>query len=122
VENLTLNLDFCSSVKNRKCANSFDFNGNCAVLISTGKPLTDLSTEQIQKEIGTNILGNFYTIKEFLPGMQKLGRGHIVTVSSALGFCGPANLSKLALPLIQFPPPSPRFLRLSPVFFYIIGV
>jgi short-subunit dehydrogenase len=49
--------------------------------------------ETIQKEINTNILGNFYTIKEFLPGMQRLNRGHIVTVSSALGFCGPAKLS-----------------------------
>jgi len=46
----------------------------------------------MQKEIGTNILGNFYTIKNFLPGMRKLKRGHIVTVSSALGFMGPAKL------------------------------
>ena len=52
----------------------------------------DIPIETIQKEIGTNILGNFYTLKAFLPGMQKLQRGHIVTVSSALGHMGPAKL------------------------------
>jgi short-subunit dehydrogenase len=70
---------------------------NCAVTISSNEKLIDTPIETIQKEIGTNILGNFYTIKEFLPGMEKLKRGHIVTVSSALGFCGPA---RLCLPII----------------------
>ena len=66
---------------------------NCAVTIATGEKLVDMPVEAIQKEIGTNVLGNFYTIKEFLPDMLRLERGHIVTVSSALGFCGPARLS-----------------------------
>lgn len=60
--------------------------------VSSSENLVDIPIETIQKEIGTNILGNFYTIKTFLPGMQKLNRGHIVTVSSALGFMGPAKL------------------------------
>ena len=65
---------------------------NCAVTISTGEKLVDMSVDTIQHEIAMNILGNFYTVKEFLPGMLKLERGHIVTVSSALGFCGPTRL------------------------------
>jgi NAD(P)-dependent dehydrogenase (short-subunit alcohol dehydrogenase family) len=67
---------------------------NCAATVTAGEKLIDTPVEAIQKEIGTNILGNFYTIKEFLPDMQRLERGHIITVSSALGFCGPARLSK----------------------------
>lgn len=65
---------------------------NCAVTISSNEKLVDTSISTIEKEIGTNIMGSFYTIKEFLPGMQRLKRGHIVTVSSALGYCGPARL------------------------------
>jgi short-subunit dehydrogenase len=66
---------------------------NCAATIAAGEKLVDTPVEAIQKEIGTNVLGNFYTIKEFLPDMLRMERGHIVTVSSALGFCGPARLS-----------------------------
>ena len=73
---------------------------NCAVTISSNEKLIDTPIETIQKEIRTNILGNFYTVKEFLPGMEKLKKGHIVTVSSALGFCGPA---RLCLPTIYNP-------------------
>jgi short-subunit dehydrogenase len=65
---------------------------NCAVTISSNEKLVDTPISTIEKEIGTNILGNFYTIKEFLPGMQRRKRGHIVTISSALGYCGPARL------------------------------
>lgn len=83
---------------------------NCAVTISSGEKLVDMSVNTIQHEIGTNILGNFYTVKEFLPGMLKLQRGHIVTVSSALGFCGPA---KLCIPP-PLPPPLPPFPLDSP--------
>jgi len=70
---------------------------NCAVTISSNEKLIDKSIEAIEKEIATNITSNFYTVKEFLPGMEKMKRGHIVTVSSALGFCGPARLSTLFL-------------------------
>ena len=65
---------------------------NCAVTISSNARLVDTPIETINREIGTNILGNFNTIKEFLPGMLRIKRGHIVTVSSALGYCGPARL------------------------------
>jgi NAD(P)-dependent dehydrogenase (short-subunit alcohol dehydrogenase family) len=70
---------------------------NCAATIALGEKLVDTPVEAIQKEIGTNVLGNFYTIKEFLPDMLRMERGHIVTVSSALGFCGPARLSNSPL-------------------------
>jgi short-subunit dehydrogenase len=65
---------------------------NCAVRISSKNKLVDMPVETIQKEINTNILGTFYTIKACLPGMQTLNRGHIVTISSALGYLGAARL------------------------------
>jgi len=76
---------------------------NCAVTITTGAKLIDMPIDAIQREIGTNILGNFYTIKEFLPDMLRLERGHIVTISSALGFMGPARLSIPPRQTLPFP-------------------
>ena len=99
---------------------------NCAVTITTGAKLIDMPIDAIQREIGTNILGNFYTIKEFLPDMLRLERGHIVTISSALGFMGPARLSISRPQTFPFPQfvfaydvlfSSSLFLRFS-LFFY----
>lgn len=87
---------------------------NCAATISSGDKLVDMSVDTIQQEIGTNILGNFYAVKEFLPNMLKLQRGHIVTVSSALGYCGPARLCTSLLPLSL--PPLASFPLISHVF------
>ena len=44
----------------------------------------------------TNLLSSFYTIKQFLPGMLKLNRGSIITVSSVLSSIAPAQLSDYA--------------------------
>lgn len=61
--------------------------------IATGKPLLDLSYQEIERTIQTNLMSSFYTIKAYLPNMILLGRGYIVTIASVLGYMSPARLS-----------------------------
>lgn len=61
--------------------------------IATGKPVLDLSFQEIEKTIQINLLSSFYTIKAFLPDMMLRGRGYIVTIASVLGYMSPARLS-----------------------------
>ncbi|RYP23244.1 hypothetical protein DL765_001153 [Monosporascus sp. GIB2] len=59
-----------------------------------GKRLLDMSTEEVERSLRTNLLAHFYTIKTFLPGMlQSETGGTIVTVSSVLGTLGAAQLT-----------------------------
>jgi short-subunit dehydrogenase len=58
-----------------------------------GKLLLDLSPGEIQQTFGVNTIGQFYTLKAFLPDMIKKKSGHIVTVSSLLGMIGVAQTS-----------------------------
>lgn len=58
--------------------------------IATGKPVLDLSFQEIEKTIQINLLSSFYTIKAFLPDMMLRGRGYIVTIASVLGYMSPA--------------------------------
>ncbi|KAJ6490334.1 retinal short-chain dehydrogenase/reductase [Mycena vitilis] len=53
--------------------------------VAQGKLILDLSPEDIQQTFGVNTLAHFWTLKAFLPGMIAKKKGHIVTVSSALG-------------------------------------
>lgn len=62
--------------------------------VMTGKPLTELSNEEIEKVIAVNLLSNFYLDKAFLPAMLDNKRGYIVTIASVLGYMSPAYLSK----------------------------
>lgn len=61
--------------------------------IATGKPLLDLSFQEIEKTIQTNLMSSFYTIKAYLPSMILIERGYIVTIASVLGYMSPARLS-----------------------------
>lgn len=61
--------------------------------IVNGKPLLELSIEEIDSNFRVNLLSHFYTLKTFLPGMIRAGRGTIVTMSSALGLIGAAHLT-----------------------------
>ncbi|KAG4431038.1 hypothetical protein IFR05_013476 [Cadophora sp. M221] len=61
--------------------------------IVNGKPLLDLSTDEIDRTFRVNILSHFYTIKAFLPGMIRAKTGTIVTISSVLSQLGAASLS-----------------------------
>ncbi|EPE25048.1 NAD(P)-binding Rossmann-fold containing protein [Glarea lozoyensis ATCC 20868] len=63
--------------------------------IVNGKPLLELSAEEIDQNFRVNLLSHFYTIKRFLPNMIA-GNGTIVTISSVLGQLGAAQLSDYA--------------------------
>lgn len=64
--------------------------------IVNGKRLLDLSLDEIDNNFRVNLLSHFYTLKTFLPGMIRAGRGTIVTMSSVLGQVGAAQLSDYA--------------------------
>ena len=69
--------------------------GRCDVLVNDagiagGRPLTELSIEQIERVVRVNFLGTVLATKIFLPMMLEQGRGHIVNIASLAG--------RLALP------------------------
>jgi NAD(P)-dependent dehydrogenase (short-subunit alcohol dehydrogenase family) len=68
---------------------------NAAVV--TGKSMLDLTTDEIDRSLSTNLLGPFYCIKSFLPALirSELG-GTIVNVSSVIGHLGAARLADYA--------------------------
>lgn len=55
--------------------------------------MLDLPISAIERNFRVNLLSHFYTIKTFLPGMLREGKGTIVTISSVLGQLGAAQLS-----------------------------
>lgn len=62
-----------------------------------GKPLLDLSVEEIDRSLSTNLLGPFYCLKAFLPALIRSGRGGtIVNISSVIGHLGAAQLTDYA--------------------------
>lgn len=74
------------------------YDKNITVLINNAGTVTDrtileLPEEKIRQLVDIDLLSHFWTIKTFLPGMLALRRGYIVSVSSVLGYIGPARLS-----------------------------
>ncbi|KAF4123692.1 Short-chain dehydrogenase [Geosmithia morbida] len=68
---------------------------NAAIVV--GKSMLDLSMEDVDRSLRTNMMAPFYCIKTFLPAMIRNGRGGtIVNVSSVLGHLGAAHLSDYA--------------------------
>ncbi|KAK4209583.1 NAD(P)-binding protein [Rhypophila decipiens] len=65
---------------------------NAAIVV--GKRLLDMSVDEIEKSLTTNLLSHFYTLKAFLPALARseVG-GTVVTVSSVIGTTGAAQLS-----------------------------
>ncbi|EGO56752.1 hypothetical protein NEUTE1DRAFT_84255 [Neurospora tetrasperma FGSC 2508] len=68
---------------------------NAAIVL--GKRFLDLSLDEIDRSLTTNLLSHFYTIKTFLPLMvsSEMG-GTIVTISSVIGTVAAAQLSDYA--------------------------
>lgn len=56
-----------------------------------------MSTDEVERSLGTNLLSCFYTLKAFLPGMARGPHGGtVVTVSSVIGKVGAAGLTDYA--------------------------
>jgi len=58
-----------------------------------GKKLLDLTEAEIRHTFEVNTLAQYWTTRAFLPGMIERGRGHIVTIASAGGLGGTAQLT-----------------------------
>jgi len=56
--------------------------------IVQGKLILDLEPEEVKATFGVNTLAHFWTLKAFLPSMIANKSGHIVTVSSTMGYTG----------------------------------
>jgi len=61
--------------------------------VMQGKFLLDLSPEDVQQSFNVNVIAHFNTIRAFLPAMLKEKKGHIITMSSVMGFVGCAQAS-----------------------------
>ena len=72
--------------------------GNVTILINnagivSGKLITELSYEAIERTFKVNAISHFYTIKEFLPSMLEKNKGHIVTIASVAGLGGVSKMT-----------------------------
>ncbi|KXS21861.1 NAD(P)-binding protein [Gonapodya prolifera JEL478] len=65
---------------------------NNAGIVQTGR-VWELDPAKTEKVFAVNVLAHFCTVREFLPAMMKRDKGHIVTVASALGTTGVAQIS-----------------------------
>ncbi|GFU06715.1 hypothetical protein TNCV_4353021 [Trichonephila clavipes] len=54
-------------------------------------PMLELSSSIIKKTFEVNLLSHFWTIRAFLPNMEKNNHGHIVGISSCAGLVGHVN-------------------------------
>ena len=61
--------------------------------VVSGKRLTDLSPEEVQRTLRVNTAALFWTSRAFLPAMIEAGDGHVVTMASAGGLVGVSGLS-----------------------------
>ena len=56
------------------------------------KPIMSYSESEVEKIFSVNVYSQFWTVKEFLPRMISLNKGHIVSMSSMAGIVGTPNL------------------------------
>ena len=61
--------------------------------VVSGKRLTELSPEEVQRTLRVNTAALFWTSQAFLPAMIEAGDGHVVTMASAGGLVGVSGLS-----------------------------
>ena len=56
--------------------------------VVSGRPLLELTPEQIERTLKVNVLALFWVTRAFLPSMIERGSGHVVTMASAAGLMG----------------------------------
>ncbi len=61
--------------------------------VVTGAPFLELPDEKVEQTFRVNTLALFWTAKAFLPDMIARNSGHLVTIASASGYVGVANLA-----------------------------
>lgn len=66
---------------------------NNAGIMNKAKMLLDLSENEIKNIFNVNIMSQFWMCREFLPRMIETNKGHIVNISSSLGFFGAYKLT-----------------------------
>ena len=85
---LKIDVSDSSSVKE-----AFNATGGCDILINNAgiaksNLITDVSDEEFDKIMKTDLYGTFYTCRDFLPYMIKKGDGVIINISSIWGMAG----------------------------------
>jgi NAD(P)-dependent dehydrogenase (short-subunit alcohol dehydrogenase family) len=58
-----------------------------------GKPITELTADNIQSTFSVNVMAQYISLQTFLPDMLRRNDGLVVTMSSMMGMMGGANLS-----------------------------
>lgn len=53
--------------------------------IASGKSILEKNEQMIRKTFEVNTLAHLFTIREFLPDMLRLNKGHVVTIASIAG-------------------------------------
>ncbi|OAL51167.1 NAD(P)-binding protein [Pyrenochaeta sp. DS3sAY3a] len=71
--------------------------GDASVLVNNagigiGKTVLDTSNAECQKLFQVNLISHFVLIREFLPGMLRMKKGHIVTIASMASFVAAPGL------------------------------
>ena len=66
---------------------------NNAGIMNKGKLLLDLTEDDIRNIYEVNVLSQFWMCKVFLPKMIQENKGHVLNVSSSLGFFGAYKLT-----------------------------
>ncbi|MDR0849316.1 MAG: SDR family oxidoreductase [Propionibacteriaceae bacterium] len=61
--------------------------------VVSGRPLSELTDEQIERTLGVNTLSLFWVTRAFLPYLRKRSRAKIVTTASAAGLIAPASMT-----------------------------
>lgn len=64
--------------------------------VVSGRPLLELTDEQIERTFRVNVLALYWVTRPFLAGMVERGHGHVVTIASAAGLVGVARQTDYA--------------------------
>jgi len=66
---------------------------NNAGVVQDGKLITELTSEDVNQTLSVNVIGQFNVLRAFLPAIVKEKRGHIITMSSVVGYMAGALAS-----------------------------